>query len=473
MSILFPYALILGIFMSLLVFVGCVLGKRSFVLTGMIFSAIVASPITTFTRGEAGAIYASDMVAFTLLLCWLLPMTKSFICEFAPKWYKWFFRLTIAALFSVLFIAPLFPGSLQQEGLLGNVRSPIPGVPLVFLMAGFRFIRITLYFVYFLYATHMLMDEKTHRLVYKLILLAVLILAVCQIFDFLGIANLGLHLRGIEWQMAHILGQVKAAAGRLYLMGIFVTLILFYRPMFAPFYFAALGTMTIALLFNGSRAGFVGIVVGLIIVGMRIRFSGKILAAVLLALIPLAFSVLMKVSPERIQSFSLLLEGPTTNPRWVIWKWIIPYILVHPHVWFTGVGFSNFRYALVAQEVAEHAHNDFLTCITEMGFGGLILFCGFVFSFGRGIRDRIKHTTGEPMWEAVCFYGIFVGYLMTSFFESTFYFSAGLMPMQRIVAVLFGTTMAWWVQQDYMAETEDESDAELEEEFAVAQETYV
>jgi O-antigen ligase len=473
---MYQYAFIVGVVMSMIAFIGCTLGKRSFVLMGMIFSAIVGSPVVTFTRGAAGAIYASDMVSFVLLICWWLPGTRSFVCELRPQWYKPFFRLMMLALVSVILVAPVFSAGITGTGLAGNVTVTVRGIPLPILMAGFRFIRIVLYMMYFVYAAHMIMDEKTLRFVNKIIAVAVVILAVCQILNFLGVAELGLASREVEWQGGYILGYSKAAAGRLYLVGVFVTLILLYGRWSAPIYLVAIAAIGTGLLFGGSRASFVGLLVGLFVLAMQAKVMGKLLVVFLLMLVPVGFHILARVDPEgiRIGSFLKMITNPSLNPRWIIWSWTISYITTHPLVWLLGVGFSNFKYALIAFAAtesglaAEHAHNDLLTCFTEMGFLGLAFFISYLYYLGRSTFSRIKRTAGESRWQAICLGVIFVAYIISSLFENTMYFAVSSLSMQRIVAVLFGTATAWWTQQDYLSQSIQETDLQLQESQNIA-----
>lgn len=460
MNILFKYALVLGLSMSFVVLVGCTFRKRSLILAGMIFSSISASPVISFTRGAAGAIYSSDLVALTLLLCMMFPSTKTLFCGFKPDWYKWFFRLMMLSFVSVILVAPVFSEQIGKTGLEAHVTSPIPGIPLVILMMGFRLIRLTLFYVYFFYAAHMLMDEETKRVVYKLIIVAIFVLAICQILDFFGVANLGLVLKDVSHQRAHILGHVRGAAGRFYIMGIFLALVFFRRVFSAPLCFVILAVMGLALILSGSRGPFVGLLVAMLVVGVRSKFLGKFLGVILLVLLPLGFSVLTKANIDvgfiKMRRFEMMVQDPSSNPRWIIWQQIVPYIGTHPHIWFSGVGLSNFRYALVGEYMAEHAHNDFLTCITEVGLLGLVLFCMYLYCLHRDIRLRVKYTTGQSQWEAVCLLAIFMAYLVSSLFEGTFYFSGGMIPTQRILAILFGTTTAQWLQEYQMEESWDE-----------------
>lgn len=465
MFIYFWYALILGLLMSLIVLVGSVIGNRRLILAGMIFSALIASPIISFTRGAAGAVYASDLVGLTLLVCLFFSHTRALMFPVAPKWYRSFFWLMILAMVSVLFVAPLATVRLAEAGLREYVRSPIPGVPLVVLMAIFRLFRIIFYLIFFVYACRLLSDEKSLHFVYKAMFFSIIILAICQIITFFGIKDMGLYLPGLEYQEAHILGHPKAVLGRLYLVGILVSLILLYRSLLSPVYLLGLGTIVMGLLFSGSRAGFVAVLMGFAILALRGKLILRVSAVLLLAAIPFVFIILSDISPERVESFAEPLQRPMENPRWIIWGRSLGYLVSAPYVFITGVGFSNFRYALIEKTDIQHAHSDIITCLTEMGLIGTFIFLWFVIRLGRGILGRIKWTVGRLRWQATCMSALFVGFLVTGLFEYSFYYSPGAACMQRILAVLFGTYTAFLIQQDYYASSKAmEIDSELRDE---------
>ena len=469
MFIYFGYALIVGVALGAWAFIGCMLGRRSYVLTAMVLSSIFASPVTSFTRGTAGAVYASDIVAMALLLGWLWPNIRSFFSRITPRWYGAFFWLMMLCLGSAILIAPLYQGQLAEAGLTQRVRSPIPGVPLPLLMAGFRVIRILLFLVFFAYSAHMIMDKDTGRLAYKLIVVAILILAVSHFLTFFGIKDMGLYLPGLEYQEAHMLGHAKSAQGRLYLVGIFVTAILLYRRKSAPIYIMALAVMVAALLFSGSRAAFVGLVAGASVLMISGKLAGRLTGVLTFVFIVFGFWLLTTLDPTRIERFSQIAQAPFGNPRWLIWRATFVYLLTHPYLLLTGVGFTNFRYALVGERIAEHAHNDTITCLTELGLIGAGLFLFYLYYLARAIRRRMRYTVRGERWEASCLAAIFVAFLVTSLFEQSYYYSFGATCMLRILAVLFGTSTALWIQQAYV-ESEEYDEAFLE---AAAEDDYL
>ncbi len=458
MFIYYPYALLWGLLWSAAVLIGCVLSNRRLVLAGMIFSSVVASPITSFTAGTSGALYASDLVALVLIACWIFPNTKKMMFDEVPSWYHSFLKYMLVAIISIIFIAPFFSSGVAELGLGQRVHSPIPFIPLPFLMGGFRILRIFMYLVFFSYAVRLVQDESMLRFTYKCIVLAVLGLAICQIITFTGVRDMGWYLPGIEYQEAHILGHSKSAAGRLYVMGIFVSLILLRRLLVSSIYFVILGVIIIGLLFGGSRASFLGVVAGLFIFSVKGKFAGKFVGILSIGLLVLGFYLMSSLSYEQIQSFKVITDAPSTNLRWVIWKWIVVYLAKHVYILATGVGFANFRYALAAEEVAEHAHNDYLTCLTEIGIVGLIFFVKYIYGTVRDINERIKTQNKEMRWEGLCLLATMAAFLISSMFEPSLYYSVGAMCMQRIFAVLFGASTAYWHQHKYYENYYDETE---------------
>src|SRR5690606_33368629 len=104
MEIAFWYALIVGLAAALLVILGCTMQRPRLLIGGMIASAVVASPVVTFTRGTAGAIYASDLVSLVLIFCYFLPSTKALLRPVAIPWYHSFRALVVFAMVSALIV---------------------------------------------------------------------------------------------------------------------------------------------------------------------------------------------------------------------------------------------------------------------------------------------------------------------------------------------------------------------------------
>ena len=77
MSVYYPYALVIGTVCSCMALAGFSLRRPAWVLTAMVISAVTASPIVSFTRGAAGAIFASDIVALTVLIVLVLHIRRN------------------------------------------------------------------------------------------------------------------------------------------------------------------------------------------------------------------------------------------------------------------------------------------------------------------------------------------------------------------------------------------------------------
>jgi O-antigen ligase len=448
MPIYYTYALVLGVVLACVAFFGAATGKRSLILGSMVLGAACASPITTFTRGAAGAIFPGDIVALALLFCMISGITRRMFYPSTPVWYRRFLLWIGIAAVSVVFVAPLFTLRLEYSEFAARVRSPIPGLPLSVAMAGFRLVRLVLYWVYFAFAVRLVMDAKTIRFTCKVIVVAITALAVCQIVTFLGIADMALYLPGEEYQQAHIVGHAKAVVGRLYVAGFFVCLILLYRSAGSVFYLGAMATMVTAIYCSGSRAALLGAMVGTVVFTLKARLGGKLVAGILIAFALASVTHLVALDPERAEQFLQVVRDPTRNARWIIWTWVLQYLAAHPITLITGVGFTNFNYALASQgAVGQHAHNDVLTCLTELGFVGTVVFIMYLYYLARSLLFKLGHSTGRERWEALCLSAAFAGFLVTGLFEPTFYYSPGAMGMQRIFAVLFGMYTAWWLQQ--------------------------
>ncbi|MFQ5590205.1 MAG: O-antigen ligase family protein [Phycisphaerae bacterium] len=448
MLIYHAYALVVGVVLAVAVCVGVVCGSKRLILFSMIFGAIVASPVTSFTRGAAGAIYPSDLVGAALLFCLVTGGARSLFSRVVPTWYRFFLALMLVCTVSVVFVAPFVTPDLSETGIGGNVRSPVRWLPLPVAMAGLRLVRIMLYVVYFSYAARLAVDAKVVGSVSKAAILAITGLAVCQILTFFGVADLQLYLPRKGYEYMHIVGHPKAAAGRLFMVGVFLCVMRLRRTASAPVYLAALAAIVVAGYACGSRAALVGTGVGILVFAALANVGGKFFATLFILAAVSAVPWLASIDVERSEQFAEILVSPAENPRWVIWDWTVRYLFSHPPVFLTGVGFSNFYYGLYSEwTIAEHGHNDLLTCLTELGVLGLILFACYLLFLGRDILRSIRVSTGRGRWEALCLGAILGGFLATGFFEASMYYSVGAMPMQRIVAILFGVFTARWQQQ--------------------------
>lgn len=471
MVIYFYYALFLGVFLSFITLCGCWTGNRKWILFGMIYAAIIGSPITSFTRGAAGAIYASDMVSAVLLFGMLFKGTQAVICKFHPKWYTYFKYLLLVAAVSTIFIAPFFVGKLEQTGSAENVRG-ILGLPLPFLMGVFRISKILLYFPYFWYACHLLVDEDIWNYVTKHILLAITLLAFCQIIDTFSIRDMTLYIpikllptTVSEKNLPHIVGHVKASIGRIFLIGITLSVASFYKKLKSPFYLFTLCFITIALILSGSRAAFVGVFIMLLCILWYGNVSHKAWAFFLLFFILAIFIFFAQTESNFLESTYRSITNPSQEGRWPIWSWVLRYIFFHPYIFVTGLGFSNFSYAVAGTGfVNEHAHNDFLTSLFELGIFGLIPFAAYVVSLFWNLRNQVHAQKGISHWRNICMVSGFVGIVATSFFEMTIYYSSHTICMQRLFIILFGAATAQWYQLTHENEVLAYNEYEFEDE---------
>lgn len=100
-----------------------------------------------------------------------------------------------------------------------------------------------------------------------------------------------------------------------------------------------------------------------------------------------------------------------------------------------GVDGFNFSYANSAVP-NEHAHNDFLTALTEFGIAGALLFFVWPVALLRSFLCDLSTSDRNLGWMAVVFPGIYLGLLTASQFEPTFCPTINTLPFMRIVVPL-------------------------------------
>jgi O-antigen ligase len=329
-------------------------------------------------------------------------------------------------------------------------------------MAGFRLVQIAFHLAYFVFAARLLMDGRAVRFATRLTALTIAVLAACQIVSYFGAADLSLYIPGAEHARGYLLGHTKPAIGRLFLAGIFFAIALLYRSVGSPIYIIAFLTLVAGIFFAGARAPLVGLAVGLVVMGAGTRIGGKVIVSGLIAAVFCTMIYLAASDPARADRFMEIVREPSEAYRWKIWSWIIGYLFLHPYVFISGVGFTNFKYALITDEVAiaEHAHNDFLTCTTELGLLGLAFLIMYLYRLGRDIYVRYRTTVGLERWHGLCLGAALAGLIVSGLFEYSFYYNPGAISVQRMLAVMFGVHTAYWVQERYYAAPVPNADAE-------------
>ena len=295
----------------------------------MVGSLITNSPITSFTRGAQGAIVPSDIVAILLILLYWRNSTKLMFQPVIPLWYRAFRRFALFALCSIVFIGPFFVNI--DRGITGNVKNIIPGVSVELLLQLFNAFRIIMILPFIVYAARLRIDNDLSRYTIKLVWSVIVIIAMCEIINKLGIADMGLYLPEQAYQSARLLGYTKADVTRLFTIGIFVSLLLFYKSRLYFFiYLSGFTIIAVALFLAGGRAAFLAIIAGLVFMILFGRLRGKIIAGSFLLFVIILFFCLFINYMEYAQTYIHAANDPESNARWAIWHSTIDYLSAHP-----------------------------------------------------------------------------------------------------------------------------------------------
>ena len=470
----FPHAIVIGALASIIVLFGLFQKNRAWILGGMFLSLSTHSPMITFTAGAAGAIVPSDAVAFVLLLGILFHGFNGMTSPVVPSWRKPYIIVAIIWVLSVILIASWnMPDLAQTYG--WKVKSVLP-LPLNVQITGFRLFRIGLLTSFFLVVPKLSIDEQIFHKVLICFWRVAVCLAIAQILNRLGVVDLGLNTRAFFERFGlgnYTLGYTKSATNRILFMGFFIALSLAYiRKLSKGLYIASAILMVASILIGGSRGGIVGLVAGMMILAVRVRmryllpvfFSAVVLAGV-------GLFIVNKYQPEALERFDVFFGVERQTGRIEVAKWTLEYLGDEPHVLLTGVGFMNYAYALKpVGAIREHAHNDILTCLTELGLIGLAVFLWWLVSLGKSIWSSGRKEIGQERWISACINAAFIGLSVVMLVETTFYPAGQSMSLVRLEIMLFGVFVAYHIQkqaaeQEYLYYYDDDYDDDYDYDY--------
>ena len=313
----FPHAVIIGFIASLLAIIGCMFKNRFCLLAGMFLSLTTASPMLTFTRGAAGALVPSDAVAFILLLGLCFGSFEEISVSVVPTWRRPFIILMIFWILSVLLISSWnMPGLSTMAS--GRVTGSLSFIPLNVQITLFRLFRVVLLATFFLFISRLYIDQDNLQQIFWCVWIITVCLALAQLLTKFDIINLQLNSttfwtyeRG-KW----VLGYTKASTNRILFLGFFVTLILIYKSKFFKWFYIASAVLIVASLFGGgSRAGVLGLIVGLCILSIRARL--QYVFFVIVGSVFLFTGGLLLIyyrQPELLEPFTIFFSDPILFP---------------------------------------------------------------------------------------------------------------------------------------------------------------
>ncbi len=141
--------------------------------------------------------------------------------------------------------------------------------------------------------------------------------------------------------------------------------------------------MAVALFFSLSRGGIVSFVAGLLVFSVLVFTKGmsrkKLIPVLLFGIILAAYLLFLGVSPM-VERF---VQGEvSTQQRFVTWQGTLAAFRDYPVL---GSGFGTFQYVFKIYQpdglygYMDHAHNDYLELLLDLGVVGMISVCVFLF----------------------------------------------------------------------------------------------
>jgi hypothetical protein len=319
------------------------------------------------------------------------------------------------------------------------------GVPLCILMAGFSLLKLMSFAVYGYFFGQTSFTRSDLNAVFVGVILAAAILTSATAVQHIG--GIDLRLTGPETDsttkvMIFVLGHNRTVQGRLAMLGAILAL-LFARKnplwLFAVLFFSG------GILVSMSRGAFVGLLL-LGFVWLREGMRGWIVTLLFVTATLGVVGWAAVYRPDSLARFNnLAFElGRGTGSRPYIWINTIKYWEAEPIVLTTGVGPLNFYYGVPDRyRVAEHAHNDLLTCVSEMGVVGTLCWLNFLFVSWRSLARRPAEMALENVWICTAMLSVLLCCGVAGIFEETLYWANYMLQFDRLVIACLFSVCSW------------------------------
>jgi O-Antigen ligase len=447
----FVYALIVALACCCLILYGFFAGKKIPIIFGLIMPLCIGSPIITFTRGAAGAITAYDITSGFLFICLMLGLHHKWKRTTPPNWYMYAKIFLLIAIFEITFDVPYYASmNLDSSALMNNVHIGIE-IPIYFLMIPFYICKlICLGAVAFFFCSIEFTKDET-KTAKNIVIFSLFIFAIGIILDNAEVYNLGLSgSADSSFKDSRVFGLDRLAQGRLMLLAIALSLYkVFQNP--TSLWTLAFLLFTSGLLYSKSRAAFLGLLVMLLAYWFFTQGKATVLFVFLAILTIPVYYYLFVVQEqsqilERYSRMTTSYEYHKVGKRPEIWKNSLDIIQEHPLILLTGVGQFNFSYGISSQErIAEHAHNDWLTCLLETGIFGLAFFILSVYAIFRQLHYQCRSEILEKRYLSQALISYLVAMLFCSFFETSLFPSISALSMTAYNICIFSiaTSDSW------------------------------
>lgn len=407
------YYAVLSIYgiLALLYLVGA---RRAGALKCVFVASYCGVVLISFTTGTTASMWL--VTVLLILLSWIVVNRRA-----NPSFGSTMVSRLTYALFAV-YIYGILVGVVRYDPSLEVIKAGVAksflGVPLRFLMAGYRTAVVISLFLAFSLPLRYYVDRKLFTQCLALCWCFAVVLSIIVIVDFAGIADLRLTGREIVFdESVHrgALGFQRATLGLMLFAAIFLTFAMTQTTGSYTLKMAGYGSLPVliaALLFSFSRAAMLGMTVSgvslVLTLGGRRAFKGLIIAC--LGAIVIAWVV--GQFPEVRERATFWFTGEmsfydVSSGRVQGWIELLRWISRNPLIVLTGCGFQNFNYYVKIEEAGTYlayAHNNYLHILVEEGILGFIVFIVWMLSifrwlvsWKRSVSDSKQRTIAGVM----------------------------------------------------------------------------
>lgn len=309
-------------------------------------------------------------------------------------------------------------------------------------------------FIFFLLVSalyHWMNTYHRYQLVVKSIILSGTILSTSIIFS-LFFGNVITELSGVV-RAGGFFSNVNSAGFICYISTVFAFMQYLEKKKKSTLFLCLF--FILGIIITGSRASMLAIVVTTIFYNLRYKLTKKTITLTIFGGITAA--IIFYINKESILNVLRLNRGLAA--RDVLFNVGINIAKDHP---FTGIGLGNLREIgsiylekepigdwikkMLLDIGIQSSHNAFLETTVELGVFGLLFFVLTIMLIGRQYYKQIKLSTPEHKNFYFLIWGIFMGILIRSFFESNGIINRGWITIDLffwIVYVIFLRSKQW------------------------------
>ena len=327
-------------------------------------------------------------------------------------------------------------------------------VSLSILMTAYRiFLLVTLGAAMFL-PLHFRVSRPDLARILRVCWIMSVILSVCGILDYFGVANLAFsYRRDAGYKHVSVMGFHRGPLGMISVYGLFLTVACYFIhrggsvrkavPLLLPLQFAS-------LVLSWSRVALISLACAslALLCFPGVRHRGRLVVGLGIAagLVMLGLGLDDEIY-QRLFFFSTGYTDTSLDTRAQTWQSLVDVIWNDPSILLAGCGFGNFNYyynsgmGAVSLEVA---HNNYLHVLSECGVAGLAFFLTWLAVVLRWALRWQRRMT-DPVVRAVhlCFTGILISAAASCLSQESLTPANATVPLVLHFFLLHGVWLAW------------------------------